>query len=152
VIVSWIAILTNAPVSKGWFALHPLLQSVALLLFSYGMQAIHWNMFHADRHSGILTLQPTSQPKTKAAGLARHQTAILYLAIPFISFGTFSVWYNKYSNGKSHLVTWHGVRLHEFSRLTAANLTVRSLGPFVCYGLFSRLYWEGLASGGVVLS
>jgi len=33
------------------------------------------------------------------------------LGLPFITIGSFAVWYNKYSKGKSHLVTWHGVSL-----------------------------------------
>ncbi|KAJ7582581.1 hypothetical protein C8J56DRAFT_1015355 [Mycena floridula] len=88
---TWVVILTNQPF--GWFALHPLLQSSALFMITYG----------------IVTLQPTSQPVTKASGLSRHQLAMLYLALPLISVGTFAVFYNKVAQGKDHFVTWHGV-------------------------------------------
>jgi len=57
---------------------------------------------------GILTLQPTVYPKTKAAGLARHQLAILFLAVPLITFGTLAVWYNKWREDAYHFTTWHG--------------------------------------------
>ncbi|KAK7440221.1 hypothetical protein VKT23_017163 [Stygiomarasmius scandens] len=92
-IVTWIAIFSNNPTEAGWFALHPPLQVLALFIFTYG----------------ILTLQPTSQPKTKAAGLSRHQVAMFMLGLPFITIGSFAVWYNKYSKDKAHLVSWHGV-------------------------------------------
>jgi cytochrome b-561 domain-containing protein 2 len=61
-----------------------------------------WNL-------GILTLQPTSQPKTKAAGLARHQAAIFLVGFPSILLGTSAVAYNKWINNKEHMTTWHGV-------------------------------------------
>ncbi|KAJ7684709.1 hypothetical protein DFH06DRAFT_1156399 [Mycena polygramma] len=90
--VTWVVILVNNPVNAGWFAWHPPLQSLALSLLVYG----------------IMTLQPTSQPKTKAAGLARHQYAILFAAFPIIFFGTFAVMYNKYVHGAVHFRSWHG--------------------------------------------
>ncbi|PFH49118.1 hypothetical protein AMATHDRAFT_5206 [Amanita thiersii Skay4041] len=78
-LASWLGILTNDPTSFGWFAFHPLAQSTALAVFTYG----------------ILTLQPTSQPPTKAAGLARHQIAMFAFGTPTLLFGSFAVWYNK---------------------------------------------------------
>jgi cytochrome b-561 domain containing protein 2 len=60
-------------------------------------------------YTGIMTLQPTNQPKTKAAGLYRHQLAMLILALPIFTLGTLAVVMNKYVNAKSHFVTWHGV-------------------------------------------
>ncbi|KAF8636556.1 hypothetical protein AX17_003368 [Amanita inopinata Kibby_2008] len=92
-LASWIPIIINNPRSFGWSAPHPPLQSAALSLFTYG----------------ILTLQPTSQPKSKAAGLMRHQMVMWLLGIPFITFGTLSVWYNKALRGREHFVTWHGI-------------------------------------------
>ncbi|KAF8078138.1 hypothetical protein FPV67DRAFT_1464322 [Lyophyllum atratum] len=91
-IVTWIAVLKNDPANVGWFAFHPTLQTLSLVLFTYG----------------ILTLQPTSQPRTKAAGLARHQAAIFLLGFPSILLGTSAVAYNKWINGKEHMTTWHG--------------------------------------------
>jgi len=90
--VTWVIVLVNDPVAIGLFAFHPLLQSLSIFLFTYG----------------ILTLQPTSQPKTKAAGLARHQYAILFVAFPAIFAGTAVIVYNKWAHGKSHFVSWHG--------------------------------------------
>ncbi|KAJ7093180.1 hypothetical protein C8R44DRAFT_835539 [Mycena epipterygia] len=87
-----VIVLVNNPVSVGWFAFHPILQSLSLFLLTYG----------------ILTLQPTSQPKTKAAGLARHQYAILFVAFPAIFMGTVAIVYNKFAHGANHFVSWHG--------------------------------------------
>ncbi|KAF4578588.1 hypothetical protein EYR40_001257 [Pleurotus pulmonarius] len=91
-LVTWYAELSNDPKQHGWFALHPLLQSFSIALITYG----------------ILTLQPTSQPKTKAAGFARHHLAIFFIAFPSITVGTFAVWYNKHLNGRDHFLSWHG--------------------------------------------
>ncbi|KAF8184946.1 hypothetical protein K438DRAFT_1837144 [Mycena galopus ATCC 62051] len=90
--VAWVTVLVNNPVDAGWFAFHPPLQSLSILLLVYG----------------IMTLQPTSQPKTKAAGLARHQYAILFAAFPIIFCGTFAIMYNKYVHGAVHFRSWHG--------------------------------------------
>ncbi|TFK42764.1 hypothetical protein BDQ12DRAFT_719608 [Crucibulum laeve] len=89
---TWITVLSNNPTAVGWFAFHPLLQTLAIFLFVYG----------------ILTLQPTSQPRTKAAGLARHQTAILLIGFPSIFLGTLAVSYNKWLRDANHFTTWHG--------------------------------------------
>ncbi|KAF9452841.1 hypothetical protein P691DRAFT_793915 [Macrolepiota fuliginosa MF-IS2] len=89
---TWLAILFNNPISFGWFAFHPTLQTLALTCFTYG----------------VLTLQPTSQPKSKAAGFRRHQTAILYIGVPTITLGTLAVWYNKWLRDAAHFKTWHG--------------------------------------------
>ncbi len=80
-------------------------------------------------HIGILTLQPTSQPKTKAAGLGRHQIAMItgFLAL---GLGSSAMWYNKESHGAPHITTWHGVRpslldalpLSSFRRMLTAPL------------------------------
>ncbi|PPQ64007.1 hypothetical protein CVT24_009381 [Panaeolus cyanescens] len=91
-VVSWAVILFNDPSSAGWFALHPPLQTLAVLLFTYG----------------IITLQPTSQPKTKVAGLLRHQVAVFLLGFPSIVIGTSAISYNKWLRGADHFVTWHG--------------------------------------------
>ncbi|KAF8201585.1 hypothetical protein BJ912DRAFT_507713 [Pholiota molesta] len=90
--VTWTMVLINSPGEVGWFALHPPLQTLAVLLFTFG----------------ILTLQPTNQPKTKAAGLVRHQVAIFVFGFPSILVGTFAVSYNKWLRSADHFVTWHG--------------------------------------------
>ncbi|GJJ12040.1 hypothetical protein Clacol_006281 [Clathrus columnatus] len=92
ILSTWLAILLNDPRSFGLFAFHPPLQVLAIGLFAYG----------------ILTLQPTSQPKTKLAGLNRHQLIILGSAFPCISVGTLVIIWNKNIHEKPHFVTWHG--------------------------------------------
>ncbi|OSD01668.1 hypothetical protein PYCCODRAFT_1412440 [Trametes coccinea BRFM310] len=89
---SWAITLANKPTSLGLFFFHPLLQSLAVSMFTYG----------------ILTLQPTSQAKTKAAGLTRHQLAILALGVPAITLGTVAIVYRKYLHESAHFTTWHG--------------------------------------------
>ncbi|KAG6854956.1 hypothetical protein C0991_009779 [Blastosporella zonata] len=39
-IVTWIAILSHDPSSEGWFAFHPTLQTLALVLFTYGARML----------------------------------------------------------------------------------------------------------------
>jgi len=58
---------------------------------------------------GILTLQPTNQPQTKAAGLERHRTVIFTVGLPAITLGTSAIVYNKYLHGYEHYKTWHAV-------------------------------------------
>jgi len=90
--VSWLVVLSNNPTSLGWFAFHPLLQTLGISCITYG----------------ILTLQPTSAPETKKAGLQRHQLAILYVGFPSILLGALAISYNKYLHEASHFTTWHG--------------------------------------------
>lgn len=71
--------------------------------------------------TGILTLQPTSQPKTKADGLRRHQIVML-IGLSSILLGTSAVFVYKGSQGAPHYTTWHGVRAPpppSFSTLTS---------------------------------
>jgi len=91
VVGTWIAILSNDPGSLGLFAFHPPLQTAAVALFAFG----------------ILTLQATSQPKTKEAGLNRHQLIILGLAFPCITVGTLIMIWNKNLHEAPHFTTWH---------------------------------------------
>lgn len=92
VVLTWITVLSNDPKSLGLFAFHPPLQTLSIALFAFG----------------ILTLQPTSQPKTKTAGLARHQLIMLALAFPCIAVGTLLMIWNKKIHESSHFTTWHG--------------------------------------------
>ncbi|KAF9239677.1 hypothetical protein BU15DRAFT_46512 [Melanogaster broomeanus] len=93
VLVTWGVVLSNNPTGLGWFAPHPILQSSAIACFTYG----------------ILTLQPTSQPHTKAAGLQRHQIAMIGFGFPLILLGTLVMIYNKYLHGAAHFASWHGL-------------------------------------------
>ncbi|KAH9829196.1 uncharacterized protein C8Q71DRAFT_791587 [Rhodofomes roseus] len=90
---TWVISFVGNPVKLGWFFWHPILQSLSICLLAYG----------------IVTLQPTSQPKTKAAGLARHQYAMLCGGYPALLLGTLAIWWNKTSHGSHHATTWHGI-------------------------------------------
>ncbi|KAF9464644.1 hypothetical protein BDZ94DRAFT_1190991 [Collybia nuda] len=90
-VITWAGVFMNNPKHFGWFALHPLLQTLSIFFFTYG----------------ILTLQPTSQPQTKSAGLARHQAAIMFVGFPSILIGSLAVMYHKELTGKEHGTTWH---------------------------------------------
>ncbi|KAM5539033.1 hypothetical protein V8D89_007256 [Ganoderma adspersum] len=92
VVVTWAIVLTNKPTSLGLFFFHPILQSLSIGMFTYG----------------ILTLQPTSQAKTKAAGLTRHQLAMMALGVPAISLGTLAIVRRKALHESPHFTTWHG--------------------------------------------
>ncbi|KXN88278.1 hypothetical protein AN958_07737 [Leucoagaricus sp. SymC.cos] len=96
-LTTWFVVFANGPTSFRYFAYHLLLQPVALALFSYG----------TSFRICILTLQPTSQPRTKAAGLERHQTSIFTLGFPVVTLGTLAVAYNKYLRDYPHFKTWH---------------------------------------------
>ncbi|KAG8217296.1 hypothetical protein J3R82DRAFT_5391 [Butyriboletus roseoflavus] len=91
-LATWAIILSNRPASLGWFTYHPLLQSLAIGSFAYG----------------ILTLQPTSQPRTKAAGLQRHQIAMIGVGVPLILAGALAIFFQKNSHSAPHFTTWHG--------------------------------------------
>ena len=56
-----------------------------------------------------MTLQPTSQPRTKVRGLARHQVIMLGLGFPAILTGTILIWANKTIHESAHFTTWHAV-------------------------------------------
>jgi len=92
-VVTWLVMLFNQPTSVGWFLLHPTLETLAMLLITYG----------------IMTLQPTSQPRSKVAGLSRHQAAILFIGLPALLVGTFAIVMNKFAGGKPHFKSWHSI-------------------------------------------
>ncbi|KAJ3572816.1 hypothetical protein NP233_g2837 [Leucocoprinus birnbaumii] len=88
---TWFLVLANNPFNLKWFAFHPPLQSLALCFFTYG----------------VMTLQPTSQPKTKAAGFIRHQTAVFYFGFPLILAGTSAAVLHKILEDYKHFQSWH---------------------------------------------
>ena len=102
-----------------------------------------------------MTLQPTSQPKTKAAGLTRHQLAMAAIGVPAIFLGTLAIIWNKYVHDSPHFKSWHGVssdvveRL-ERKRLMRSCLTNRPLASSQWRGSRCKSSWEGAASGLVV--
>jgi len=77
--------------AKSPFFFHPLLQSLGIAVFVYG----------------ITTLQPATHPKSKAAGLDRHQRAMISGAV-LIMLGSTAVVYSKASRNAPHFTTWHG--------------------------------------------
>ncbi|KAL5486192.1 hypothetical protein ACEPAI_7237 [Sanghuangporus weigelae] len=85
------ALYITVPSQLGLFAAHPPLQTLAVTCFGLG----------------ILLLQPTSQPKTKVQGLARHQLVILGIGLPSIIIGTIVIFVNKSIHEAPHFVTWH---------------------------------------------
>ncbi|KAI0811242.1 hypothetical protein BC629DRAFT_1580321 [Irpex lacteus] len=91
-VVTWFMTFASGT-SFQWFGWHPLFESLGIALFSYG----------------ILTLQPTSQAKTKAAGLMRHQLAMIVLGFPVIFLAYLSIFATKIIHGRAHFTTWHGV-------------------------------------------
>lgn len=56
-----------------------------------------------------MTLQPTYQPKTKAAGFVRHQRAIFFLGTPILFLGTLASALYKIEKGYPQFLTWHAV-------------------------------------------
>lgn len=105
--------LVNPP--YGWFTWHPLLQTLGIGMFTYGKSSLEAPSINHNVpiHGilGIITLQPTSQPKTKAAGLLRHQLAMVTLGFPTLILGTLAVVYHKYLKDGPHFTSWHGVSI-----------------------------------------
>ena len=65
----------------------------------------------------ILTLQPTSQPATKAAGLDLHQLVIVLLGMPALALGTASIVYKKWPYySLDYTLSWHGVSISQHNR------------------------------------
>ncbi|KAF5391917.1 hypothetical protein D9757_001737 [Collybiopsis confluens] len=122
VVVTWFALLTNSPTQVGYFLLHPTLESLAMLAFVYG----------------IITLQPTSHPKAKIAGLSRHQSAILFLGFPALLVGTLAIVMSKIELEKRHFRSWHSV----FGITAAAWVVIQ-----ICLGGGS-VWYNGKAFGG----
>ncbi|KAL5490205.1 hypothetical protein ACEPAI_5038 [Sanghuangporus weigelae] len=85
-------IASSNPRSLSWFAYHPPLQMASLTLFTLG----------------ILTLQPASQPKAKAAGLVRHQLCMLLAGTPLLAAGTWVIYHSKEVKARQHFTSWHG--------------------------------------------
>ena len=91
--ITVLAVLFSGPFSAGWFAWHPPLEAIGVAAMIYG----------------VMLLQPTSTPQEKAAGLARHQLAILSVGLPSALLGVLAVMYNKYAKDKHHFTSWHAV-------------------------------------------
>lgn len=103
-VTTWIVTFLSGS-SFRWFAWHPLLLSLSIALFTYG----------------VLTLQPTSQAKTKAAGLVRHQLAMIVLGVPAALLGFLAVFFTKLANDRPHFTSWHGL----FGIITVGTLALQ---------------------------
>ncbi|KAN0124367.1 hypothetical protein V8E52_002016 [Russula decolorans] len=103
---TWTIILSSNPRGLSWFAFHPTLNTLAVSCFTIG----------------ILTLQPTSQPKTKAEGLWRHQI-INSTGLLCIALGSSAMFTYKASHGAPHFTTWHAT----FGLITISLLIVQFL-------------------------
>ena len=121
VITTWTTTLVNDPVRYSWFAFHPPLQTLALCFFTYGLCSLSlchclylsltyptWNW------SGIMTLQPTHQAKTKVTGFIRHQRAIFFFGTPILFLGILASVPYKIEKGYPHFLTWHAVIFFTF--------------------------------------
>ncbi|KAG9318240.1 hypothetical protein JVU11DRAFT_321 [Chiua virens] len=140
VVTSWAIVFSSDPGSLGWFKYHPLLQTLAIACFTYG----------------ILTLQPTSQPKTKAAGLQRHKIAMIGLGVPLILAGTAAIILQKNSHLSPHFTSWHGT----FGIITVAWIVIQALfgGTTVWFegalwggGMRPKLMWKYHRLSGYIL-
>lgn len=105
-VAAWLITLNSGVPAP--FIFHPLLQSLGIALFTYG-QSTSPAHFHFSPLVGIITLQPTSQPETKAAGLSRHQLAMIAGVVSII-LGASAIIYNKALHSAPHFTSWHGVR------------------------------------------
>ncbi|KAI0029581.1 hypothetical protein K488DRAFT_88579 [Vararia minispora EC-137] len=90
-VASCALVLFNNPMHSPWVSAHIFFNPIALILFVLS----------------IITLQPTSQPATKAAGLARHQRGMVP-ALATVFLGTSSIIAHKLLYGKRHFHSWHG--------------------------------------------
>lgn len=66
--------------------------------------------FHSTQfiYVGILTLQPTSRPRSKAEGLVRHQLAMGF-GLVCVTLGFSAIVANKNINYSDHFVSAHAV-------------------------------------------
>ncbi|KAI0047967.1 hypothetical protein FA95DRAFT_1605622 [Auriscalpium vulgare] len=127
---TWAIVLSSDPRKLGWFAFHPTLNSLAIFSFTLA----------------ILTLQPTSQPKTKAAGLQKHQIAALVGLLAVFS-GTTAMFINKDLHGSAHITTWHGLFgliafLWFIVQLVLGAGSVWSDGALFGGGIKAKLVWK----------
>jgi len=125
-VYTWILVFSQPnPISAlRFFAFHPPLQTLAVLLFGIG----------------ILTLQPTSKsaPRAKERGLKIHQIIQLGLGAPCILVGSTMMILNKIDHGAAHFTTWHA----KFGLISVIWIVVHSL-----FGGLS-VWFGGRALGG----
>ncbi|KZV84066.1 hypothetical protein EXIGLDRAFT_299763 [Exidia glandulosa HHB12029] len=91
-VTTWIKVFGAGYDALGLFMYHPPLNVLALCVFAFG----------------IWTLQPSTHPRTKQRGLARHQIIMLGLGIPVLLAGTGILVYAKFAANRAHGYTLHG--------------------------------------------
>jgi len=101
--------------------------------------------------AGIVTLQPSKNPRTKAAGLARHQKIMLGIAIPSLILGTAAIISYKISKGMQHFHSLHAVR-HPVRPVRCGTDAVSISDSHCCLlcGSSSRLFSARAAFGSTV--
>jgi len=85
---TWLIALNSSPSFP--FTFHPILQSLGVSSFAWG----------------ILTLQPTSRPRSKAEGLVRHQLAMGFGFFCMV-LGASAIIVHKNAHNNSHFVSPH---------------------------------------------
>ncbi|KAI9637237.1 uncharacterized protein MKK02DRAFT_24354 [Dioszegia hungarica] len=91
--LTWYLVFSQDLKALGWFAPHPLLQSLAITAFLLA----------------IFPLQPPT-PSSSAVRTSRfqlHQRWMYALALPALAVGTAAMWWNKHVHGAPHFTTWH---------------------------------------------
>lgn len=107
VVVTWVECLQGYS-KLGLFTFHPMLQTLSVALFGYGIMLLQRTGFHDTRG--------------KARGLSRHQLVMLGAALPLLAAGTGVIVANKIIHGKNHITSWHAVC--DYIRSTLSTLTI----------------------------
>ncbi|VDC07143.1 unnamed protein product [Peniophora sp. CBMAI 1063] len=89
---SLLLIALNNPFALSWFTWHAPSNTLSLLVLVLA----------------VAQLQPTANPRTKAAGLSRHWLGAAP-AILLVVLGTAAMFTNKVIHDASHFTTWHGL-------------------------------------------
>ncbi|KZV63022.1 hypothetical protein PENSPDRAFT_657660 [Peniophora sp. CONT] len=116
-----ILIITNNPLALSWFSFHAPFNVFALLLLVLA----------------VTQLQPTANPRTKAAGLSRHWLGAAP-ALLLVVLGTAAMLTNKAVHDAPHFTTWHGL------------FGIIVLGLLVAQAAFgaSTVFFDGKVFGG----
>lgn len=136
---TWLLALNGSPSTP--FTYHPIFQSLGVSCFAYGevqFQDLHPTETQS-RHAGILTLQPTSHPRSKAKGLVRHQLS-MGSGLLCIILGTSAIIANKSIHYSDHFVSTHAVnKLWEMHNVKRPKLCYRNLASWYSSGYYSRV-------------
>ncbi|KAH7107743.1 hypothetical protein BKA62DRAFT_792038 [Auriculariales sp. MPI-PUGE-AT-0066] len=123
VLTVWIKIWSVGWATLNEFALHPTFNVLGISIISLG----------------ILTLQPSKHPRTKVAGLWRHQRIMLGLAVPCLIIGTAAIIIYKAHRGSAHFKSLHAVTSGTLCSLLARDPVILGAGSVWFNGrLFSK--------------